>query len=75
MGRGENKLIYWIFPIVIFAVKMCGIVVPDFIIVLAVISFIVACYLTIKEAIDNHRTKKILNALEKELRDNNKGQD
>ena len=29
---------------------------------------------TIKDAIDNYKTKKILNALEKKLRDNNKGQ-
>ena len=74
MGEGENGLIYWIFPIVIFIVKMCGVVVPDFITILAIISFIVAVYITVKDTIDNYRTKKILNALEKQLRDNDKGQ-
>ena len=74
MGEGENGLIYWIFPIVIFIVKMCGVVVPDFITILAIISFIVAVYITVKDTIDNYRTKKILNALEKQLRDNDKDQ-
>ena len=61
-------MIYWIFPIVIFIAKMCGVVVPGFITALAIISFIAACYITIKDAIDNYRTKKILNALEKQLK-------
>lgn len=74
MGKGENELIYWIFPIVIFIVKMCGVVVPDFITILAIISFIAAVYITVKDTIDNYRTKKILNALEKQLRDNDKDQ-
>ena len=64
MGEGENELIYWIFPIVIFIVKMCGVVVPDFITILAIISFIVAVYITVKDTIDNYRTKKILNAID-----------
>lgn len=74
MGEGENGLIYWIFPIVIFIVKMCGVVVPDFITILAIISFIAAVCITVKDTIDNYRTKKILNALEKQLRDNDKDQ-
>ena len=74
MGEGENGLIYWIFPIVIFIVKMCGVIVPDFITILAIISFIAAACITVKDTIDNYRTKKILNALEKQLRDNDKDQ-
>ena len=53
---------------------MCGIVVPDFITILAIISFIAAVCITVKDTIDNYRTKKILNALEKQLRDNDKDQ-
>ena len=61
-------MIYWIFPIVIFVAKVCGVVVPSFITALAIISLIAACYITIKDAIDNYRMKRILNALEKRLK-------